>query len=193
MPATNVAETNYSQHKKFLLLEPSYGGNNQFYAIVEALVWARILQRHLIVPPIFLPRVSEFDSDIPFEEWPDTQSILQFGDTDELIRSRQLKDFPLHHKLAEMVSFKDWMNSKKKSTLMVSRILRISRDAIFDHPSRKLTELMDPEGKIVTVNLRHLFEKKLSTKEVLQYLGGCQKFGKRHYVVARFLQPLLQC
>jgi len=171
-----VAKTIHLPPKqKYLLFEPSYGGNNQFYAIIEALYWASVLDRKLIVPPIFLPRVSSFDFTLPFEEWPDTESVLEFGNLDENTLSEHARrNLPLPNK-NKPIGFKEWMNSRGNTTATVSRILRISRDAIFDQPSRKLTELLEPEGKIVTVNLRHLFDKQFrSAKEIQQYLGGCQ-------------------
>lgn len=90
MPASTNSETanHLPPKEKYLLIEPSYGENNQFYAIVEALYWASILDRILIVPPIFLTRVRDFDSSIPFEEWPDTESVVEFGTLDNITREK---------------------------------------------------------------------------------------------------------
>ena len=47
--------------QRYLLFEPQYGGNNQIKVIREAVAWATALNQQLIIPPIFLLRVSDFE------------------------------------------------------------------------------------------------------------------------------------
>lgn len=147
--------------QRYLLFEPQYGGNNQLYAIVEAMSWANALDRQLVMPPIFLPRVSDFDQ--PFQDWPVTENFFKI---------REVTTSGLHN---QPVGFQEWF----KLNVPLSRILHISRDAVFDKPARLLTDTVlqtySPEGtELPTVDLRHLFEKSnLGAKVVKHLLGGC--------------------
>jgi len=142
--------------QKFLLYEPQYGGNNQLYAIVEAIKWADTLGRRLIIPPVLLPRVSEFSH----EEWPVTQKILRL--TEDNGRG-------LHPNLIE---FQQWMELK----IPVARVLRISRDAKFDkRASAMVNHISEITGatNIPIVDLQHLIPTKILHEDLVHLFSGC--------------------
>ena len=140
--------------KRYLLFEPQYGGNNQLLAITEGLRWAESLGRQLVIPPLVLPRVSEFEK--PYAEWPVTTKFFRFISGDK-----------------QPVSLQEWVNL----SIPAQRMLRISREAVFDKTSHILTDKILNQT-IPTVNLRHLFDKDmrngpLKPKDVDELIGGC--------------------
>eukprot|EP00548_Thalassiothrix_antarctica_P001241 CAMPEP_0194143262 /NCGR_PEP_ID=MMETSP0152-20130528/12443_1 /TAXON_ID=1049557 /ORGANISM="Thalassiothrix antarctica, Strain L6-D1" /LENGTH=1068 /DNA_ID=CAMNT_0038842585 /DNA_START=431 /DNA_END=3637 /DNA_ORIENTATION=- len=173
-----------SPTQRYLLFEPQYGANNQLLAIVEGLYWASILDRQLVLPPMFLPRVADFISDDE-NEWPATDKILEFG---ELSTSSLVKHYTNNlYVPSPPIGFHEWKKTLQqqsslrnrrrfKTDQLVSRILRITRDAVFDTPKQKLTTALMKNSKksIPIVNIRHLFEKKMPSAADLQHLfGGC--------------------
>jgi hypothetical protein len=152
-----------ASQKRYLLFEPQFGGNNQLIAIFQARDVAKVLGRTLVIPPVFLPRVSEFEhSDTG--NWPDTTKVLKIMDTD----TPGLYSHP--------ISFKHWL--ERNTT--VSRILRIGRDAIFDSSTSILTDhILRTDGSnarvVPAVNMRHLMsEEVISIDDVKHLFGGCK-------------------
>ena len=145
---------------RYLLFEPQYGTNNQLAAIVEAMKWAKALDRQLVMPPIFVPRPIDFSKE---SEWPVTESLLQFEEIDGTGLYRQ----PL--------GFHEWVKLK----IPVHRKLRISRLAQFDKTTRLLTNAIliatrAPNGTdIPTVDIQHLIPKDPTDDEVKFLFGGC--------------------
>ena len=162
-PFSNVETSSIPQaQNRYLLFEPQYGANNQFAAIVEAMKWARALDRQLVMPPIFIPRPIDFSKEL---EWPLTESLLKFEEFDG----------PGHYR--QPLGFQEWLKLK----IPVHRKLRISRLAVFDESTRLLTNAIlkashAPSGTdIPTVDIQHLFAKSptVLSDEVKFLLGGC--------------------
>ena len=160
---TNSVKPPSASQERYLLFEPQFGGNNQLIAIFQARDIAKVLGRTLVVPPVFLPRVSEFERQ-DMVDWPDTGTVLKIMDTD------------IPGQYSHPVSFKQWM----ERNVTISRILSIGRDANFDSSARILTNtIMQSDGRpkatmIPTVNMRHLVsEKVISIDDVKHLFGGC--------------------
>jgi len=160
-PFSNVKTSSVPQaSNRYLLFEPQYGTNNQLAAIVEAMKWAKALDRQLVMPPIFVPRPIDFSKE---SEWPVTESLLQFEEIDGTGLYRQ----PL--------GFHEWVKLK----IPVHRKLRISRLAHFDKTTRLLTNAIliatrAPNGTdIPTVDIQHLIQKNPTDDEVKFLFGGC--------------------
>ena len=159
---TNSVKPPSASQERYLLFEPQFGGNNQLIAIFQARDIAKVLGRTLVVPPVFLPRVSEFERQ-DMVDWPDTGTVLKIMDTD------------IPGQYSHPVSFKQWM----ERNVTISRILSIGRDAIFDSSARILTNtIMQSDGPkstmVPTVNMRHLVsEKVISIDDVKHLFGGC--------------------
>ncbi|KAL3773669.1 hypothetical protein ACHAW5_000685 [Stephanodiscus triporus] len=164
--ATNEPSSPQAENR-YLLFEPQYGANNQFYAIIEAMKWARVLDRQLVMPPIFIPRCMDFRNN---SEWPVTESILQFG----YIQFGYIDGFG-HNR--QPLGFQEWLKLK----IPVHRKLKISRLALFDNSTRLLTNAIlkathAPSGSdIPTVDIHHLFEEgqPVTPNKVKFLLGGC--------------------
>jgi hypothetical protein len=123
--------------------------------------WAKVLDRQLVLPPIFVPRPIDFDQEL---EWPVTESLLQLGDIDSSGIYRQ------------PMGFEEWLKLK----IPVHRKLRITRVATFDKTTRLLTNAIlkathAPNGTdIPTVDVRHLLKSEtVLSDEVKFLLGGC--------------------
>lgn len=159
---TNWTDDVSQASQRYLLFEPQYGMNNQLYAIVEAMKWAKALNRQLVMPPIFLPRVSEFEHDL---EWPKTESLLQLAESDGSDDYHQ----PL--------GFQKWL----ELNIPVHRKLRISRVAYFDKTTRVLADAILKANhvngtNIPTVDIRHLIGSGAASlsDQVKFHLGGCR-------------------
>jgi len=185
--SSSLSSSSSPPPQRYLLFEPQYGANNQILAIVEALYWSSILDRQLVLPPIFLPRVADFSSKDE-EEWPAAENILDFGKLSVTSMYKHYRDnlylpsppigFQEWRKKLEQQSQHDYHHHQKKfdATKLVSRVLRITRDAVFDKPTQKLTTSLmnNHENSIPIVNIRHLFEQKIPSPAYLQHLfGGC--------------------
>lgn len=69
--------------QKFLFFAPQMGMNNQLIAIVHALQWAKILDRKLIIPHLFFPRVNAASSMVP-DEWVEYTDVFDISDISKL-------------------------------------------------------------------------------------------------------------
>lgn len=151
-----------SHQTKYLLAEPQYGANNQIIAIMEAMAWARVLKRQLVLPPIFMPRTSDFTKAL--DEWPMTEKVLDFLEMN--------KPSPY----GRPISFQEW----SKLNIPVNRILRTSRFAKFDKATKILIDSLPSskrETEIPILNVRHLFDVEngapLKEAFVTSNLGSC--------------------
>lgn len=155
MPSSSKFQNSPKDIKRYLLFEPQYGGNNQLFALIEALRYAKILGRWLVIPPLFLPRVSEFD--LPYGDWPMTNKFFRVNDSHENI------------------SFQEWL----KLGLPVYRKLSITRNAVFDEDSHILSNKIFGNTKsIPSLNLRQYFDSEsittpLTPQDIYNLLGGC--------------------
>jgi hypothetical protein len=168
MPASALYLSN-EQATRYLLFEPQYGANNQLFAIVGAYFWAQALNRQLVLPPIFLPRVSAFNNtNVSPELW-------QVSDTELVFDVQYVKeDDQMGSTLLKPLGFRKWL----QQNATISRILRISRDAVFDTPTRILSAALKERSpqkhqNIYFLNLRHLFEEAYSISDIQHLLGGC--------------------
>jgi len=144
--------------QRYLLYEPQYGGNNQIYALAEAMKWATLLDRQLVLPPLFLPRVREFSEEI--DDWPVTEKYLKVNDPAGKLT---------------LIGFREWL----KLNIPYHHILRISRNAIFDEKSMILTNtaLREylPTETVETVDLFELFADGRTSYDTAKTLfGGCE-------------------
>lgn len=149
--------------EKFLLFEPQYGANNQLHAVVEAYFWAKALHRRLVVPPLFMPRVSAFanrtDLGIPMERF--------FRLVDFRHNKKQAKRLDTHPALPT-ISYAEFSQLLGGSSSMQPwRILRVTRSAIFDGSARVLL----PDTPIVS--LRPFLEETITVDALQNSLGGC--------------------
>lgn len=202
--------------EKFLLYEPQYGANNQLFALVEASFWARALGRRLVLPPIFLPRVSAYDGNHhTMRNWSFIDNFFtlshrvqspRFEAVTGTRKSMVLKEVEamFEDEGLQTISFTDF----HKKNLTAWRLIRAARDAMFDETARIMTSIFrkravksskDDENDVELVNLRHLFERHLVTVEDVQHLlGGCDDevlffdgmfFSNLHGLDTRLLMP----
>lgn len=141
--------------EKFLLYEPQYGANNQLHALIEAFYWAKALHRRLVIPPLYLPRVSAFLNRT------DTAGV-------PLARFFRLVDFQktkavFDKKALPPISYDDFV----QLGIQPWRVLRATRSAIFDESVR----LLVPDKP--TVSLRPFLDESISVHALQERLGGC--------------------
>ena len=173
MPASSSSSSRQPSRQRYLWFEPQYGVNNQLFAIVEAYLWARALDRQLVIPPIISPRISAFifgDAvQRPVSEWPvmDSQKVLDVGFTPHQLDSI----LPIYDK--RPVDFRTWL---AQTNATITRVLRVGKDATFDKPMQVLETVMQQSNRVSSdlqvVNLRHLFERNFPIVETIRHMLG---------------------
>lgn len=162
--------------EKYLLFEPQYGANNQLHAVVEAYYWARVLERRLVLPPLFLPRVSayaEVDQAALTEGLP-MKDFLYISDIDlPTLFSGTKVSFP--NQALEPIGFAAFL---ELSINRPWRIIRTNREASFDKATSTLLKAFawdddEEDPAVPVVNLRHLHSKTLTMNTVRHHYSGC--------------------
>ena len=152
---------------KYLLFEPQYGINNQLLAIVKAYAFAEALDRTLVLPPLFFPRVSNHSNNTM-----DKSNWIDFDRFFKISRQgfrKNTKNFPLENSSLDPISFFSFQDQNRTP----SRIIMASREALFDISSNLLMSALGT-SEYEIVNLRHIFDQEVSLQKVQHLLGGCQ-------------------
>ena len=163
----HTRKNDWKDRRKFFLFEPQYGINNQLLAIVKAYAWANALGRTLVLPPLFFPRASNFNNsrNATATEWIDFDHFFKISGNgfrkNVRFLSRGIDQNP--------ISFFKFRDLKQNP----SRLLLISKEALFDNSSTLLMSALDVVEYDI-VNLRHIFDHKVSWQKVRHLLGGCQ-------------------
>jgi len=160
---------------RYLFFEPQYGTNNQIEATINAYLWAKLLGRRLVLPPLFPPRVSEYyntsaDSWINFLDFFELQ-----GNSSQVFERNQFFEF--EGRDADPISYEEFA----RLNLVPTRMLRLTQGAIFDKSSKLLATDLFGGGngtKIIelpleTVDLRSAFLSTRTVDRVQHFLGGC--------------------
>lgn len=155
---------------RFLFYEPQYGTTNQLQSIIEAYAWAKALDRRLVLPPIFTPRVSAYPNVTDQSGWIPFLDFYQLdnGKASSIFRYRFTQLFGYYDE-SRPISFDEFLQLGVRPW----RMIRPSRTAVFDTSARLLTQVMGGSEHDEVVNLRHLFDVPISIEKVQYYLGGC--------------------
>jgi hypothetical protein len=160
-----------SASERYLLFEPQYGTNNQLHAVIQAYYWARALRRRLVLPPLFVPRVSDYikdDSRYKANQWSEMSKYLQISDRDTDISQRSVFDASA----LEPIGITEFA----KRNLTPWRMIRLTRDAVFDTAGRVLTKQVLGLEDLPIINLRsRIYHQKnsLSVEAIQHLFGGC--------------------
>ena len=168
--AGNPAAT--TSGERYLLYEPQYGMNNQLFTLCRAAVWAVLLGRTLVVPPLLLPRASEY---VPEN---DTQNaligtpLLQIFDVDQIFDAiRTRLNMPLRHS-GHAQNYITWEIFKEMKVLPTRKLSSFSQ-AVYDSDESRL---QDSSGwSIPTISTLDSNEMgyTFSHKKAREYFGGC--------------------
>jgi hypothetical protein len=163
------AEPNPSIRERYLLFEPQYGANNQLHAIIEAFYWAIALERRLVIPPIFMPRVSALPRP-PQTEWLEFEKYLSISEIQPSFLSTVKSIYQWDPASLQPIGFAEF--AKKKGLKKPWRLIRLTHQAIFDASARVLTSAL-PGAEPIVIDLRQDFDSPVSIKTMQHLLGGC--------------------